>query len=421
MQQPRSWRPRPWANFAAFSLLFFLVSAGTFSSLGVVLPAMVRELHWSWTQAGMGYTILGVACGLSSFTPAFLIRRIGMRGNILCGAAVLAAGFGALGLAHSVWTYLAGTLLTGVGFSLAGTVPGTHVLTGLFKRRSTVLGAYFTIGALGGVAGPLLYVAVQGLTHGWRAYWVVFVAASVLLGVFAVAVTPGGAEVGAAPAAPPEQAEPARMIEGLQDWSVQRALRTVQFYVIVGAYTMYLLVNTTAHGFGVEHLTERGIDARSAAAIMSLEALIGAAVSLVGGALGEKIAPKTLLIFALVSLSIGMTALAEARGYPLMLVYAVGMGIGFGLTFLASTVLLFNYFGKRANLELYSIMCLISTSAALGPAVGGWARDTFGGFTVLFLLCTVATLIMLAATCFMTPPSFEPRRAGALAAEGAAE
>ena len=52
--------------FAALSALFFLVSAGTFSSLGVLLPAMVRDLHWNWTQAGLGYAFLGVACGLSS-------------------------------------------------------------------------------------------------------------------------------------------------------------------------------------------------------------------------------------------------------------------------------------------------------------------------------------------------------------------
>ena len=267
------------------------------------------------------------------------------------------------------------------------------------------------------MAGPLAYVAVQTLTHGWRAYWIVFAAAAVALGLFGALVTPKGAEVEGAPAAaPPEQAEPAAMIAGLHDWTVQRALATPQFYVIVGAYTMYLLVNTTAHGFGVEHLVERGFDHNTAAAVMSLEALIGAGVSSVGGVLGEKVKAKTLLIVAMVALTIGMVALAEASGYLLLLTYALGMGIGFGLTFLASTMMLFNCFGKRPNLELYSIMCLISTSAALGPAVGGWARDAFGGFTPLFLLCGGSTLVMLVAIAFMRPPGVEADRASVLAA-----
>ena len=401
----RAARLPPWIPFTALSLLFFLVSAGTFSSLGVVLPAMVRELGMNWAEAGMGYTVLGLACGLASFAPAYLIRRFGVRADLALGALVLASGFGALALAHSAWAYIVGTLLCGLGFALVGTVPGTHVLTSLFKRRSTVLGAYFTVGALGGVAGPLLYVVVQSTTNGWRPYWIVFVIATLLLGLFAILVTPG--DSAASPAtAPPEQVEPTQMIEGLHDWTVRRALGTAQFYVIVGAYTIYLLVNTTAHGFGVEHLTERGIDPKAAAGIMSLEALIGAGVSIVGGMAGERIGPKRLLIIALVFLVFGMAGLAEARGLGLMLVYAVGMGVGFGLTFIAATCLLYNYFGKGPNLELYSIMSLISTSAAIGPAVGGWTRDVFGSFTMLFILCGVASVLMLLATWFMRPPVF---------------
>jgi MFS family permease len=99
-----------------------------------------------------------------------------------------------------------------------------------------------------------------------------------------------------------------------------------------------------------------------------------------------------------------MTALAEARGYGLMLVYALGVGIGYGLSFLASTMLLLTYFGKRPNLELYSLMCLISTSAAIGPAFGGWARDTLGSFSGMFLLCAAVTFAMLVATLFLAPP-----------------
>ncbi len=402
--------PHPWITFTALSLIFFLVSAGTFSSMGGVLRPMVQDLHWNWAQAGLGYTFLGLSCGLASLMPAMLIRRIGVHGSLFCGSVLLVIGFGLLAATHVVWTYLLATLLIGTAFSLVGTVPGTHVLTDLFKRRSTALGAYFTIGALGGVAGPLLYVVVDSTTHGWRAYWIVFAVASVVLGGFAIFATPKRYGPISADSLPPEQVAPAALIEGLHDWTVQRALGTIQFYVIVGAYSMYLLINTTAHGFAVEHLTENGIDAKVAAGMLSLEALIGAGVSVAGGIIGEKVSPKTLLIVALASLCIGMAGLAEAHGYILMLVYAIGMGIGFGLTFIASTVLLFNYFGKKANLELYSIMCLISTSAALGPAFGGWARDTLGSFTGLFLLCAALTVIMLVATCFITPPVFDAER-----------
>jgi len=309
--------------------------------------------------------------------------------------------------------YLAATLLVGIAFALTTTVPGTHVLTGLFQRRSTVLGAYFTIGALGQVAGPLLYLAIEAAHLGWRSYWWMFVIASATVGGFAAIVATAKREPKAVADIPPEQVGPGELIGGLRDWTVRRALATPQFYIIVGAYTMYLLINTTAHGFAVEHLTERGVAPKAAGAMLSFEAFVGAILAVVGGVIGEKVGPKVLLIVSLVALVAGMTALAEARGYALMLVYALGVGIGYGLSFLASTMLLLTYFGKRPNLELYSLMCLISTSAAIGPEFGGWASDTLGSFSGMFLLCAGVTVAMLVATLFLKPPTSRTRATAA--------
>ena len=129
-----------WATFASLSLLFFVVSAGAFSSLGVALPSMVTEMGWNWKEAGDGYTVLGLACGLASFAPAVLIRSIGVRGVMVVGGLLLVGGFAAMAVTHALWLYLAATLMIGLAFALTTTVPGTHVLNGLFERRSAVLG-----------------------------------------------------------------------------------------------------------------------------------------------------------------------------------------------------------------------------------------------------------------------------------------
>ncbi|HEX7760084.1 MAG TPA: MFS transporter [Caulobacteraceae bacterium] len=383
-------------------MIFFVVSAGAFSSIGVVLPSMVRELRWNWQEAGVGFTYLGIACGFASLVPAVLIRWIGVRATMAIGTAILVVGFGLEAATHSVTTYLIGTTLIGLAFALVSTVPGSHVLTGLFQRRSTVLGAYFTIGALGGVAGPQVYVLVNAATHGWRGYWLVFAAAAVLAGLFAVLTSPGKG----APHvdALPEQAGPVKMFRELRDPAVRQALMTPQYYVIVGAYTTYLLINTTAHGFAIQHLIERGVGSTAAAAMFSVEALIGATVSSIGGLIGEKVAPKRLLIIALVGTTLGMAGLAEARGFLLMSVFALGLGVGFGLSFVSSTMLLLRYFGPRPYLELYSVMCLLSTAAALGPAYGGHVRDVLGSFSEVFWACSIITAVMLVATIFLKPP-----------------
>ncbi|HEY1560350.1 MAG TPA: MFS transporter [Caulobacteraceae bacterium] len=395
---------RPWLAFAALSLLYFLVSAGTFNALGVILPAMVGELHWSWKDAGLGYALLGVACGLTSLAAAGSIRRYGVRLTLLAGGAMLAAGFAAMALTHSVWVYLAAASLIGVAFSFCTSVPGTYVLTAIFERRSTIVGAYFTLGALGGVAGPKLVTTLSALA-GWRGFWWAFVAASVITAGFGALASPNRVEHGPGVDIPPDQVGPGRLLTAMREGPVRRALATPQFYVIVGAYTMYMLINTTAHGFAVEHLIERGVTPGAAANVLSFEALIGAAVSAIGGIAGERVSAKTLLVLCLVSLIGGMTALAFAHGPLLMAVFAAGVGVGFGLSFVAATMLLLGYFGRGVYLELYSIMCLVSTLAALGPALGGWARDAVGGFQGVFVICALAALIMLAASAVMKRPA----------------
>ena len=394
-----------WIAFTALSLIFFVVSAGAFSSLGVVLPKMVAEMRWNWKEAGLGYTVLGLACGFASVVPAVLIRRFSVRFTLGVGGAMMIAGFGALALTHGVLVYLIATALVGTAFALVSTVPGTHVLNDLFEdRRSTALGAYFTIGALGGVAGPLLYVMVDGWGRGWRPFWWLFAGASVLSAVFAALVTPGRHDETRHVTIAPEQAGLPEMIEGLGDWTVRRALSMGQFYVIVGGYTTYLLINTTAHGFAAQHLIERGLSNAAAAQMLAYEQLFGAVISIFAGAAGERISAKTMMLVALAALAVGMAALAWAHGWAMMWVYVVGVGLGFGLSFIASTVLLIQYFGRKANLELFSIMCLISTSAALGPAFGGWARDTLGSFTGMFLLCALVSVALFGATLFLRPP-----------------
>ena len=56
------------------------------------------------------------------------------------------------------------------------------------------------------------------------------------------------------------------------------------------------------------------------------------------------------------------------------MLFTLCVGIGCGMTFLASSVLLANYFGRAPYLELFSVMNLISTLACLAPSLLGLLR-----------------------------------------------
>lgn len=399
--------PAAWRALIALSALFFLITAGTFTSLGVVLPDMVTALAWDWADAGLGFTLLGVACGLASYAPTILIRRLGIRATLVLGGLVASAGFGWLQQAQGVGVYWLGAILAGVGFALIAIIPGTYVLARRFRNRSAAIGLYFTLGSLGGVAGPWLYLAIKGAAGDWRAYWLVLSVAILALAVAAaLAVGRDGEAVEAEP-----HAAGRHVFHASRDWSVREALATPQFWIITAAYTVYLLCETTVNGLSVPHLTEQGIAASVAAGMLSLQALVNAGARAAGGLLGERIEPKRLAVFALAAVTVGLAALTLADGVPLMLAYAVGVGVGYGLSSLAATVLLLNYFGRARNLELFSLMCLVSTLAAVGPWLGGFARDRLGGFEAAFWLFAGLAVVVLIAVAAMRPPK-APNLAG---------
>ena len=382
---------------AALSLLFFVLNATTFNALGVILPYMVEDLGWTWAIAGVGFTLLGLACGLSGLMPALLIRRFGVSRTMLAGGAILLMSFACMGLTMSAEVYFLGTILLGIGFTICGQVPAVNVISHSFQKRSTAIGIYFTAGGLGSVAGPLIAYGTQELTGEWRFYWAGAAVASVLLSVFAATVT-------ASRWNNRDAGEDAAKAAAQTGWNVRDAFRTPQYYVIVGAFTSFLLINTTVHGFAVQHLSDSGIDIGSAATIMSIIALISAGGSTIAGVAGEKMKPLHLSLLSLGATVTGALALATGGHIASIAIATLGLGIGFGFSYVSVAMLLLDTFGKRPNLELYSTMSLISTSAAIGPALGGYVRDQTGSFSFVFLACAMLGLIFLVALSLLKRP-----------------
>jgi MFS family permease len=387
---------RPMVSLAAMSVVFFLITATTFSSLGVVLPAMIGELHWSWGAAGLGFSLLGVAAGITATIPASLIRRFGIRATLATGSLVMAGAFLCLMATHGLVLYFLGCLLAGLGFTLLATVPGTYLLARLFAQPSFPFGLYFTIGGLGGVAGPILYLWVQSAAANWRAYWLTSLLIVTAAGLLSALLVDVKTDVRAADEKDPHITADA--------WSAKAALKTPQFALLAAAYSIFPFVGITVNAVAVGHLMRHGVSVALAGGAMSLEALFNAGARLLGGVLVNWISAKMLLLLALALMIGGLMALSAAHGTPLMVVYAIGVGAGYGLTFFASTILLLDYFGRGPNLELFAAVNLISTVGAAGPAFAGFVSDRAGSFVPAFVILEALVLMVLIGVAPMHPP-----------------
>jgi len=381
------------------SALYFIITAATFGSLGLALPAMVKELGWSWTGAGFGFTLLGFLCGITSGVPAGLVRRFGVRACLLAGAFVMALAFFCLSRTNGLPLYFLGASLAGLGFTLLDSVPGTYLLSRLFARPSFAIGLFFTIGGLGSVAGPLLYSAIAGPAADWRNYWLVVGAGVAATGVVAAFIVDTQTDVGATNADPDISTE---------TWTMRDALQTRQFWIIAAAYAAFQFCGITASAVSVAHLTQHGVAAVIAASMMSVEGLLNSSARFIGGLLTRFVSARTMLCISLASLVVGLLALGAARDVPMMLLYAAGIGIGYGLTLFAATILLLDYFGRGPYLELFSTVNLISTVGAAAPTLAGLTRDQTGGFMPFFVVLAFLVALVMVAVMAMRAPHKRP-------------
>ncbi|MEM9494565.1 MAG: MFS transporter [Pseudomonadota bacterium] len=400
------WR---WVLLGLVSAIFFLSTGGAFSTLGVLLPEMISDLDWNWTQAGAGFTTLALMTGISSTVPAHTMKiggqKTGIRLVYLTGGALLAAGFTLFALTDSFVTYLIAAGLVGVGYTQAGAVPAVKLLSSWFdRRRSFVIGVFFTSGALGSVAAPLAASYFLLSLGSWRLCWAVLAVAILVLSLAAAVLVREKTENDDTG----EEEGSAHKQDGSDDdWTLAEVLRSPQYYILIAALTVTLLGTVTMNTWQVAHMQNLGVSAQIAASALSLHALMNAASRALGGIVIDRIGAKWVLASGLAAGVVGMTALAHAKTPLLITLFAIGDGYCFGIVTFASAIVLLKYYGAKNNPAILGTMNLVSTIAMIGPVLAGYIGDRAGGFSIVF----IGVAIMMAIPFLMIVLMSQPVRA----------
>lgn len=396
-----------WLGFIVICLFFFHITSTTFTSLGVALPYMIEDQGWSWSQAGIGFSILALLVGITGLVPAWVIRRGSVKASFCIGGLIMMAGFTLLATTQSLTQYFIGTGLAGFGFTLCGNVPSVHYVNTKFPeaKRASAIGWYLTVGGLGGVVGPILVTSVIGLTDDWRMFWWVCTCVTAVMIVLTAIFLTGLAGASALDRAPREEGEAiASSASGTPQWTYAQVIRTRQYQIIVAALTLTLLCGLTLNSWAVTHMQNLGVSAAIAAGALSGHALINALSRGFGAIIVKKVAAKWLLVSALGAEIIGMLALAYADNPVTITLFGLGEGYGYGMCLFATTVLLVDYFGTAKNPELLGSMHFVTTLAMVGPAVAGLIAQSVGGFGVVFLGYGAIVFFIMVAAIFMQTP-----------------
>jgi MFS family permease len=134
-----------------------------------LLPLMKDELGVSYAALGFAMTLFYAASALCQPAAGFVVDRIGARGVLLAGLAMMVGGIALAGAAHSYPVLVAGMLVAGVGNSAFHPADFSILNARVDPARlGYAYSAHGTAGSIGYASAPV-FSAAMGAAFGWHA------------------------------------------------------------------------------------------------------------------------------------------------------------------------------------------------------------------------------------------------------------
>lgn len=383
-----------------------------YTGASVTNASMAAEMGLSRGMLGLGFTAFVLMVGCSAPISARLVIRFGPRRTLALGSGLVALGALLLTLiVTDGWSYVAvygGVVALGSG--LGALIPAQSCVTNWFVRhRGFGLAIVLTgSGVAGSIAAPLINQAISWNGGDWRGGWYCVFAAACVSGLLALAFVkdrpeqmgqrPDGAAGPAGTTATGDAAGEAPA------WTLAQAMRTRAYWLIGLAAVGETVPSSAVLAHGVPHLRDLGHSPEVAASAISIFALSSVGGKLSAGWLCDRFDPRYMWTAFILVLSAAVVVATLARDLPMMVAFAVLLGLGAGgaLTCWHATVA--RYFGPRSfAMVLGSQMPFSNAFAALSPFLTGLAFDRQGTYQTAFL--SMAALGAVLAVFVLMAPS----------------
>ncbi|UZF94553.1 MFS transporter [Bosea sp. NBC_00550] len=388
--QPDS--PYAWLRLAVALVVGTVACVGSWSVV-VVLPAMQGEFDTLRAGASLPYTCAMLGFGVGQIVMGRVADRYGISVPIIAGALLLAAGYTAAGLSHSLWQFAAAHgLLIGMG-SAAGFSPLISDLSHWFRRHrglAVVCGASGSY--LAGVVWP--QIITWGLAHhGWRAtHFGIAVAALVIMLPLAPFFRrqPAAATLAAAEA----HSAGARGDLGLSAGQLQLLLCVAGFAccVAMAMPQVHIVAYCGDLGYGVA----RGAE------MLSLMMLLGIVSRIGSGFIADRIGGVATLALGSLMQGVALFLYLWFDGLQSLYVVSAIFGLFQGGIVPMYAVIIREYLpAKQAGVRIGLVMSVTVLGMAVGGYLSGVIFDYFSSYRMAFLNGLAWNLVNLSVVCWL--------------------
>ena len=349
---------------------------GVAYSFGAFFKPMLAEFgaRRGATSAMFSITVL-VWASLGPVT-GHLSDRFGPRVVVATGALVMGAGLALTSMIDRLWLgYLTYGLGVGAGVACAY-VPMVAVVGGWFiRRRNTALGIAVAGIGFGTVCGAP--VAAASISHlGWRATYVAFAIAStaILLGCAWIVERP------------PVHVTPSRIQLG-------DAIRSPAFRLLYASSVMVAMALFVPFVYLPSFAHEHGASDFASAALVGIIGGASVAGRMGLGSLADRAGVVRLYQASFLVLALSYGIWLAAPSYPVMVVFALVMGAGYGGYVALSPAVIAHLFGTdRMGTMLGALYTSGGFGAMAGPPLAGLIIDRTGSYRIAIAAAFAAAI-----------------------------
>ena len=396
---------------AAAGAVVMLAIGGVYG-WSVFTGPLQEEFGWSSTQALLPYVVLHGVIFVGTFVGGRIQDRIGPRPVALVGIAVYSVGVALSALTSEpehLWVMIVTYgVLGGLGLGLAYIVPPSVLSKWFPDKRGLANGIAvggFGAGALitGPIGEPMIaafgsvppVLGVLGI-----GYLVVGVAASLLLR------DPPSEEDD------DEDADAAEEAGG--DFSLGEALRTPQFYLLTGMFTLSVIIGNAFISQASPIAQEiSGADAGAAALLVGVIGLFNAGGRPGWAAVSDKIGRMTTFRIMLPISAVAFVLMPNAGTvFAVLFVLACVAILNYGGAFGTMPSVSADFFGTTNGGAIYGIMLVAwSIGGVIGPLGVSMVYEATGSFDIALYGFGGLALVALALTMITRPPQQDDEQA----------
>jgi len=396
-----------WKMVAVVSFLIAVMSLGVFQGVGTYLVALERQFGWSRTALSGAFAFSRVQGAAIGPIEGFLIDRFGSRRMIFIGFTIMGLGFIFLSRTEDIWQFYVGFIILTLGSGLGGWLACVTIVNNWFiRKRSIAMSSAMSGIHIAGLLVSVLAIVIDNF--GFRN-------ATTGIGVFVLLVClpmtkfirNRPEEYGLQPDGniPPSTNSGPEAYVSEPDFTAREALRTRAFWIIAFVHlsSSVAIVSLALHL--VPKLTDMGMSLSSAGIVVLTYTAIALPSQTIAGYMADRV-PKTAAIFVFIAFqAVGIMVIALADSLPMVYLFAVLYGIGFGGRVPLLTAIRGDYFGRKSFATIMGLSQLPNNLGMIvAPLFAGYMFDETGSYLIPFSVFAGLTALGGVAIWFASRP-----------------